>query len=432
MLPFDGNPSGISPDAYLTLTDASGAANAFRLDKVGDSQPDRDVQYSVDGGRTWTQYGWTGNTGDSVAVRPYGSVKWRGVNSDFSVSDAAFLHFASDGLYDVSGNILSLIDGKGETRNSPASNYLFVYLFWKAGVRDASRLLMPVSFGGTYSCWGMFYGCTTLTAAPELPAATLAAHCYRSMFSGCTSLVSVQAVLPAATAVTRCYNAMFSGCASLASAPAIRAAVLGPDCCLNMFNGCTSLVSPPALPATTLGTQCYHSMFDGCTSLVNAPELPATTLNTQCYQGMFNRCSSLTTAPELPATSLASYCYYGMFAYCTSLSAAPSVLPALSVPNQAYRSMFSHCTSLVAGPEIMATSFSNAGNGALYSMFNDCPNLSSLTVHFTSWDGSGGSAFSAYWLTGVAETGTFTCPEGLDTTTRSASTVPEGWNVVNF
>ena len=34
----------------------------------------------------------------------------------------------------------------------------------------------------------MFYGCTSLTKAPALPATTMAQSCYASMFYGCTSL----------------------------------------------------------------------------------------------------------------------------------------------------------------------------------------------------------------------------------------------------
>ncbi|MBR4631269.1 MAG: hypothetical protein IKO57_12655, partial [Treponema sp.] len=37
----------------------------------------------------------------------------------------------------------------------------------------------------------MFYGCSSLTEAPALPATTLAAGCYYLMFSGCTSLTAV-------------------------------------------------------------------------------------------------------------------------------------------------------------------------------------------------------------------------------------------------
>ena len=37
----------------------------------------------------------------------------------------------------------------------------------------------------------MFYGCTSLTSAPELKATTLAPNCYNGMFSGCTKLSTV-------------------------------------------------------------------------------------------------------------------------------------------------------------------------------------------------------------------------------------------------
>ena len=40
----------------------------------------------------------------------------------------------------------------------------------------------------------MFYGCTSLTTAPELPATTLADSCYGYMFYDCTSLNYVKAM----------------------------------------------------------------------------------------------------------------------------------------------------------------------------------------------------------------------------------------------
>jgi len=63
----------------------------------------------------------------------------------------------------------------------------------------------------------MFYGCTSITRTPILPATTLASTCYQSMFYGCTSLTTVSA-LPATTGWGRYdgdYNAMFSNCTSL-------------------------------------------------------------------------------------------------------------------------------------------------------------------------------------------------------------------------
>ena len=113
---------------------------------------------------------------------------------------------------------------------------------------------------------------------------------------------------------------MFYGCTSLTTAPALPATTLTPGCYILMFRGCTSLTTAPELPATTLASDCYSMMFYDCTSLTKAPELPATTLAGYCYYCMFKGCTSLTKAPELPAKTLVSNCYSQMFGDCTNLS----------------------------------------------------------------------------------------------------------------
>ena len=115
--------------------------------------------------------------------------------------------------------------------------------------------------------------------------------------------------------------------------------------------------------------------------------------------GMFSGCSGLTAAPELPATSLAAYCYVNMFYDCSGLTAAPE-LPATSLAASCYANMFYGCSG-----------------------------LEDITVGFTAWDDDNSATGS--WLRGVAAVGTFTCPAGLDTTTRDSSHVPENWTVVN-
>ena len=165
----------------------------------------------------------------------------------------------------------------------------------------------------------MFYDCTSLTKAPELPATTLTDSCYYSMFRGCTSLTQAPE-LPATTLADSCYSYMFQGCTSLTQAPELPATTLTVSCYEQMFYGCASLTQAPELPATTLATGCYHYMFRGCASLTQAPELPATTLAQNCYRDMFNFCTSLVQVPELPATVLADYCYYEMFYYCKNLN----------------------------------------------------------------------------------------------------------------
>ena len=52
----------------------------------------------------------------------------------------------------------------------------------------------------------LFYGCSVLTSAPELPATTLAESCYQGMFSGCVKLSSVTMLAPSdqITSVSDC------------------------------------------------------------------------------------------------------------------------------------------------------------------------------------------------------------------------------------
>lgn len=74
--------------------------------------------------------------------------------------------------------------------------------------------IKPTSISKDYCYSEMFRGCTNLTAAPELPATTLANSCYSSMFIGCTSLTTTSE-LPATTLAMGCYYNMFVGCVNL-------------------------------------------------------------------------------------------------------------------------------------------------------------------------------------------------------------------------
>lgn len=127
------------------------------------------------------------------------------------------------------------------------------------------------------SCFEMlFYGCTSLTVAPELPATTLTTSCYSEMFENCTSLI-IAPDLPALVLEYQCYNLM--------------------------FKGCTSLTTAPELPATTLANSCYRRMFNGCSALTKATtNLPAATLQNNCYDWMFLDCNSFTNAIHFPAS----------------------------------------------------------------------------------------------------------------------------------
>ncbi len=271
---------------YLTFT-AEEDGSSFGIVNINNNNPD--VQYSLDGGKTWTALAG----GEMVTLAHKGDkALLKGNNPEgFSFSKSDNSSFRMTGKVAASGSVMSLIDGVGISTEVP----------------------------GNFCFYKLFQGCTSLTQAPELPAMTLADYCYSSMFYGCTSLTEAPE-LPAMTLEGSCYVGMFYGCTSLTQAPELPVMTLEGLCYEYMFSGCTSLTQAPELPATTLVEGCYRSMFSGCTSLTEAPELPATTLAEGCYRSMFSGCTSLTQAPELPATKLDAGCYRNMFSGCASLS----------------------------------------------------------------------------------------------------------------
>lgn len=221
----------------------------------------------------------------------------------------------------------------------------------------------------------LFYKCTQLTSAPDLPATKLADRCYSNMFYGCTNLKTVPTLL-AMKMFSGGYRSMFQGCTSLENAPDLPATELADHCYAFMFQGCTNLKKvPDALPALTMASSCYKQMFYNCTSLKKAPQLPATTLASECYRGMFQGCKGLEKAPELKATSLKNLCYYAMFWDCASLTAAPD-LPATELAKECYAVMFYNCINLETGPkELLATTLEES---CYCDMFCRCTSLKTV------------------------------------------------------
>ena len=336
------------------------------------------VNYSLDGGETWTSLA---SDTDSPTVASSKKIMWKATLAPWSSGGIGI--FASSAKFDVEGNPMSLLFGdnfKGQT-SLEGKDYAFQGLFsGNTNVVNAENLSLPATTLDSYCYAYMFRGCTSLTTAPELPATTLAAlayGCYRNMFQGCTSLTTAPE-LPATTLTNDCYSFMFRDCTSLTEAPTVLpATTLANYCYQGMFWGCTKLSTAPELSATTLASYCYYSMFYGCTSLTTAPssigDSSTTMANSACTQ-MFQGCTSLTTAPELPATTLANGCYENMFNGCTSLTTAPSSIgdSSTTMTTSACTNMFYNCTSLTTAPELPATTLATM---CYYRMFQGCTSL---------------------------------------------------------
>lgn len=388
---FVGVPEANEPTGELCFT-AEEAGSTVSLNKYG-TPYDVPQEYCVDG-ENWHEYTFgtpitLANVGDKVYFRKM----TEGVAEGFSwTSLQGNYYFEMSGLIAASGNVMSLIDKTCQSVAIPSRN-----------------------------CFrGLFEYCSSLTQAPELPAATLAIACYFHMFANCTSLTEAPE-LPATTLTNNCYTGMFMGCTSLTEAPELPATTLKSYCYADMFQGCTSLADAPELPATELADGCYHGMFGVCTSLTKAPVLPAKTLKDSCYAEMFADCTALAQAPELPATSLALQCYESMFGGCTSLTEAPE-LPATTLDYFCYNCMFQGCTSLTKAPELPATTLVE---GCYRSMFQYCSSLNEVKCYAT--DISANNA-TKEWLSGVASTGTFYAAPAASWS-RGDSGIPVGWNI---
>lgn len=171
------------------------------------------IQYSLDGGVTWTDFQFPkdepvvlAKKGDKALLR--GQNPW-GISPEFQ----HYVQFVMTGSIAASGNVQTLVDTTGELQVARSFEYLFM-------------------------------DCTSLTKAPDLPATVLIENCYYAMFSGCTNLTQAPEVLPATQAVFGSYNRMFEGCTSLTKSPELFASPGSEDCddsYSNMFKGCTNL-----------------------------------------------------------------------------------------------------------------------------------------------------------------------------------------------
>lgn len=122
-----------------------------------------------------------------------------------------------------------------------------------------SNLLTEKTFTITKRC-NLLGNCMSLTSR-GIPS-------FKSLFQNCKTIVSVSKdFLPATTLVANCYYSMFFGCSSLTTAPELPATTLADSCYNYMFKDCSSLTTAPELPATTLAEYCYSAMFLGCSKL---------------------------------------------------------------------------------------------------------------------------------------------------------------------
>lgn len=180
------------------------------------------ISYSLDERQTWITRANVSNSVVTITtptVQAGNKIYWKGVGSKFCANYTSATSyrstFSSTGRFNISGYIMSLLNGDGDYVDLTASinSYAFSFLFQNTKVVSTEYLKLPKTTN-SYCYYYMFSGCTSLTKAPVLPATALSTYCYAYMFYSCTSLTTTP-TLPATTLVSYCYNYMFNNCSNL-------------------------------------------------------------------------------------------------------------------------------------------------------------------------------------------------------------------------
>lgn len=432
---------------YLCFTDASGSSNTLTLTNNNGLASPITLEYSTDkvNWTTWTE----SNNVRTYTIPANGKVYLRGDNATFnSKTDANTYRFSSSGNINASGDLTTLLNKFAtETLPEGAFNMLFNGM---TTLKSVPKLIATTLGEKCYA--NLFFGCTGLTDASSISigVTNLPLGAFASMFYNCSNLTTPPTFTSSPLTITlNTFANMFYGCTSLTTAPSFTiSAINGTGACHSMFKGCTSLTSASniTLNATTIPNSAYEQMFNECSALVSAPTITssALTIGDRGLQQLFRNCTSLTTAPNLNITTLDStgirHCY-DLFRGCSALTDVTKVkLNATTLYNQSYHSVFNGCTSLVTPPEIMATTYfsdsSSNTNGSFVEMFYNCSKLSTIKVHFTTWQNNGRGTKN--WTYGTKSSGTFYKPSSLPSTknasgnTTNPDYIPYNWTVTNI
>lgn len=297
---ISGVPTGWTVEPVSPLCFTATEAGTFTL-TVPSGIPTtylQSVAYSTDGWN-WTarHNDGTGFTLTTPSIAAGSKVWWKAIGNGTSYDgnrEDRSSTFSSTAGFTISGNLYSMCGDLTNTLTSLAGN--------------------SASFA-----W-LFKNCTHLSSVSgfTMCATTLASACYTGMFFGCTSLTNAPS-LPATVMTGSCYAYMFSGCTALAAAPTLSSTSLNEGCYACMFQGCTALTGIPTLSATTMMPFAYKSMFKGCTGLTGTINLPATHLDNSCYSEMLAGCTHITRVNIL-GTNFDGNCCFKMMYGCSAVA----------------------------------------------------------------------------------------------------------------
>lgn len=197
-----------------------------------------DIEYSTNNGSTWTKWALNSTinvtSGNPVKVHNAGtSLGNFVVNDSGGISIEYGITFGGTATYDLSGNIMSLVD-RNMLAKSRVPNGAFNYMFLdNRNVRNLSGLLLPASDIGAGGLHGTFQGCTSVTSLPKaLPARKVRRNgCHLTFYQtpNSTNLVGDIPALEGKLLGYRAYASFCSGLKGTAVGNAISVRITDPE-----------------------------------------------------------------------------------------------------------------------------------------------------------------------------------------------------------
>lgn len=169
------------------------------------------IQYSLDGGTSWTSITAAKNGASYFNVAAGDVVLFKGNNTGYgSTASYASCGFSNTTAgFTAEGNIMSLLYGDnfaGQTTLPSTHTFRGLFENITGFTGDASNIILPAT-ACTEQCYrNMFAGANVVTP-PKLPALTLAPYCYCNMFINAKQL-EVSPDLLAPVLVEGCYTGM--------------------------------------------------------------------------------------------------------------------------------------------------------------------------------------------------------------------------------
>lgn len=366
---------------YFTITNLNTSDRKFKFTKNGAPAFVLNMEYSTDGGTTWTR--WTDPT-QWLTIPKGATYCFKGVNpKGLSNPDGVGYYYwdAYSGVaFSVSGDVMSLVCGDNDRSTIP-SDYCFYRTFaqdteWKAQMQNTGLVLSATTLKkGCYSY--MFAGCASagFATAPDFTVATNIPECaMMGMFQGCTKLTAVTALQHVTQIAAAGCDSMFVGCTALTQImdmPNLK--TIGSRGCAYMYTGCTALTAVPDMSVNDIADYGCYRTFYNCGKIATIGNLSAKTIAENGCNEMFHYNVSITSVGNLKAQSLSKYACYRMFANHQTSSTVYYDVPSITIDQAGDSSCIEMFSAKSAGygklNNIPTIKVGHVGKYAFYNMF---------------------------------------------------------------